>query len=114
VGRIDNVLVRPSASKLEWCALEMQAVYFSGRSMQADFALMRTWLGPGVPFPTGQRRPDFRSSGPKTSYAAIASQSAYAQTVGKEDGRSCGFAVLGVTWEMKRVPHISNQILFGL
>ena len=26
---------------------------------------MREWTGPGVPFPKVQRRPDFRSSGPK-------------------------------------------------
>lgn len=33
VGRIDMVLVRPESDPLAWCALEMQAVYFSGGSM---------------------------------------------------------------------------------
>lgn len=65
VGKIDNVLVNFAGGVLEWCALEIQAVYFSGKSMENDFALMRTWTGPGVPFPQAQRRPDFRSSGPK-------------------------------------------------
>jgi hypothetical protein len=65
VGKIDKVLVNPEGEILRWCALEMQAVYFSGMSMENDFKVMRKWDGPGVPFPNVQRRPDFRSSGPK-------------------------------------------------
>jgi hypothetical protein len=65
VGKIDKVLVNPDGDVLKWCALEMQAVYFSGMSMENDFKVMRAWEGPGVPFPNVQRRPDFRSSGPK-------------------------------------------------
>jgi hypothetical protein len=65
VGKIDKVLVNADGQTLQWCALEMQAVYFSGMSMENDFKVMREWTGPGVPFPQVQRRPDFRSSGPK-------------------------------------------------
>lgn len=65
VGKIDEVLVNTEAGALRWCALEFQAVYFSGKSMENDFRVMREWSGPGVPFPAVQRRPDFRSSGPK-------------------------------------------------
>lgn len=65
VGKIDEVLVNPTGETLRWCALEIQAVYFSGMSMENDFKVMRDWAGPGVPFPNVQRRPDFRSSGPK-------------------------------------------------
>lgn len=65
VGKIDKVLVNAEGETLRWCALEMQAVYFSGMSMENDFKVMRDWKGPGVPFPNVQRRPDFRSSGPK-------------------------------------------------
>ncbi len=65
VGKIDRVLVNPEGEVLKWCALEMQAVYFSGKSMENDFVLMRTWTGPGLLFPQVHRRPDFRSSGPK-------------------------------------------------
>jgi Restriction endonuclease NotI len=65
VGKIDEVLVNCQGGRLRWCALEFQAVYFSGRSMENDFRVMREWTGPGVPFPEVQRRPDFRSSGPK-------------------------------------------------
>lgn len=65
VGKIDKVLVNTEGGKLQWCALEIQAVYFSGMSMENDFEVMGEWIGPGVPFPNVQRRPDFRSSGPK-------------------------------------------------
>lgn len=65
VGKIDKVLVNAAGGTFRWCALEMQAVYFSGMSMENDFKVMREWNGPGVPFPQVQRRPDFRSSGPK-------------------------------------------------
>ncbi len=65
VGKIDRILVNPAGDTLKWCALEMQAVYFSGKSMENDFRLMRTWEGPGLLFPQVHRRPDFRSSGPK-------------------------------------------------
>ncbi len=65
VGKIDNVLVAPKTERLNWCALEMQAVYFSGKAMKSDFKLMASWQKEGIPFPTEQRRPDFRSSGPK-------------------------------------------------
>lgn len=65
VGMIDKVLVNPTGPTLTWCALEMQAVYFSGGRMESDFKVMRKWAGPGLPFPQAQRRPDFRSSGPK-------------------------------------------------
>jgi hypothetical protein len=65
VGKIDMVLLHPDITILRWCALEVQAVYFSGASMSKDFKVMKKWQGPGLPFPQGIRRPDFRSSGPK-------------------------------------------------
>jgi len=65
VGKIDMVLVHPEITALQWCALEIQAVYSSGASMPKDFTVMKDWQGPGLPFPQGIRRPDFRSSDPK-------------------------------------------------
>ncbi len=41
VGMIDKVLVSAEGQLLKWCALEMQAVYFSGKSMENDFKAMR-------------------------------------------------------------------------
>jgi hypothetical protein len=64
VGRIDNILARSVGSRLEWCAVETQTVYFSGRGMESDFESMRSSKGNAI-VPGVTRRPDFRSSGPK-------------------------------------------------
>ncbi|MFQ5810400.1 MAG: NotI family restriction endonuclease [Armatimonadota bacterium] len=66
VARIDNVLVAKQTDKdLAWCALEIQAVYFQGAAMSREWGAIRDHPGPGLPFPTAIRRPDYRSSGPK-------------------------------------------------
>jgi Restriction endonuclease NotI len=64
VGRIDTVLVGERGRALDWCAIEMQAVYFSGDSMGREFAALQKGAE-RMTFPLGKRRPDFRSSGPK-------------------------------------------------
>lgn len=66
VGKIDSILVHPDTSTLQWCAVEMQAVYFSGDKMELEFDHVRDHWHSDVPhFPVGKRRPDYRSSGPK-------------------------------------------------
>jgi hypothetical protein len=65
VGRIDMVLVHPNLEPLTWCALEMQAVYFSGRKMSHEFNYIANHHSDDLPFPVINRRPDYRSSGPK-------------------------------------------------
>lgn len=65
VGRIDKVLVHPTREPVHWCALEIQAVYFSGRTMAREFDMLRRTSSEGLPFPATNQRPDFRSSGPK-------------------------------------------------
>jgi hypothetical protein len=65
VGRIDMVLVSNSHQTMEWCAVELQAVYFSGGEIKKDHPNIRNHSGNGVPMPGVNRRPDFRSSGPK-------------------------------------------------
>lgn len=64
VGRIDLVLINPADPSI-WCAVEVQAVYFSGANMASDYSAIKTYVGNGVPVPSKARRPDFRSSGPK-------------------------------------------------
>jgi hypothetical protein len=64
VGRIDLVLVNPN-DRDKWCAVEVQAVYFSGAEMASDYPDILAYSGNGVPLPAKGRRPDFRSSGPK-------------------------------------------------
>jgi hypothetical protein len=66
-GRIDWILVNPAsmtASELEWCAVETQALYFSGNKMRPEFDAYAA-APSSVLFPVGRRRPDYRSSGPK-------------------------------------------------
>lgn len=65
VGRIDSVLVHPTRDPMYWCALEIQAVYFSGASMGKEFRMLRGFKRKTLPFPAANRHPDFRSSGPK-------------------------------------------------
>jgi hypothetical protein len=65
VGRLDTILVAPDSEPMRWCAVELQAVYFSGKGMKSQFAEFAKWRGPGIPFPNEVRRPDYRSSGPK-------------------------------------------------
>ena len=65
VGRIDHVLVHPETGALSWCALEMQAVYFSGAAMSREFEMLLAAKSDTLPFPAGRRHPDYRSSGPK-------------------------------------------------
>ncbi|MDQ6708385.1 MAG: hypothetical protein M3Z85_20695 [Acidobacteriota bacterium] len=64
IGYIDHVLVHPSRNPLDWCALEIQAVYFSGASMGKDFTALQN-SEELLPFPFANRHPDYRSSGPK-------------------------------------------------
>ena len=66
-GRIDWILVNPATmdvGELEWCAVETQSLYFSGNKMRLEFDAYAKAPSP-VLFPTGKRRPDYRSSGPK-------------------------------------------------
>jgi hypothetical protein len=66
-GRIDWILVDPAtldADDPKWCAVETQALYFSGDEMPLEFAAYAAEPSPML-FPVGKRRPDYRSSGPK-------------------------------------------------
>ena len=65
VGKIDMVLLDKRPGLLKWCAVEIQAVYFSGDEMGKEFKHLKTCNVEGIPIPQGKRRPDFRSSGPK-------------------------------------------------
>lgn len=66
-GRIDWILVDPTSvgsSDLKWCALETQGLYFSGTNWKQEFKAFAE-NGDSIHFPKGQRRPDYRSNGPK-------------------------------------------------
>ena len=63
-GRVDLVIARDGDAS-SWFGLEIQAVYFSGNGMLADFGLLRDNADEKPPEPTAIRRPDRRSSGAK-------------------------------------------------
>lgn len=63
-GRIDLVVAKDGDASA-WFGLEVQAVYFSGKGMRSDFALLLTDDGKNPPGPTALRRPDWRSSSAK-------------------------------------------------
>ncbi|WP_289032755.1 NotI family restriction endonuclease [uncultured Roseibium sp.] len=67
VGRIDMILVKsnsPNANEMQWAAVEIQAVYFSGKKMQLEFDQIVSANG-ALTMPVIKRRPDYRSSGVK-------------------------------------------------
>ncbi|MBC6442635.1 MAG: hypothetical protein GDA53_05825 [Rhodobacteraceae bacterium] len=63
-GRIDLVVARDKGAG-SWFGLEIQAVYFSGKGMSADFEVLRKNTDIPPPEPTALRRPDWRSSSAK-------------------------------------------------
>jgi hypothetical protein len=67
VGRIDMILVKSNAAEnqpMQWAAVEIQAVYFSGREMSIEFRHLAATHG-AISMAQEGRRPDYRSSGPK-------------------------------------------------
>lgn len=68
-GRIDMILCDAESvgagGDLRWCAVETQSVYFSGAAMDRDIEAIRNSGGRHVTYPSGMRRPDFRSSSAK-------------------------------------------------
>ena len=63
-GRIDLVVAETDGG-LSWFGLEVQAVYFSGSGMGAEFERLRTATGSRPYYPDAVRRPDWRSSSAK-------------------------------------------------
>lgn len=107
VGRIDLVFVHPH-DKEKWCAVEMQAVYFSGQAMSKDYPAIMSYNGNGVPMPGGARRPDFRSSGPKRLMPQLMIKVPTLRRWGKKMAVVIDKAFLDAMDPMERVDHISN------
>lgn len=62
VGKIDNILVHPDTSILNWCALEIQAVYASNSAYSKEFRAIASFEGAGIPWPQTKPNLDYRSS----------------------------------------------------
>ena len=108
VGRIDKVLVVPDSNPLAWCALEVQAVYFQGRAMKNDFAVIRDRSGETLPFPSVLRRPDYRSSGPKRLMPQLQIKVPSLRRWGKKMAVVVDRSFFLAMGKMRTVPHISN------
>src|SRR5208282_1402665 len=108
IGRIDNVLVHPSKDPLEWCALELQAVYFSGKSMSNEFRMLAGAEHAALPYPAKHRRPDWRSSGPKRLLPQLQTKVPTIRTWGKKMAVIIDEAFFGSLVGLDRERHLSN------
>jgi len=108
IGRIDNVLVHPSRNPIDWCALELQAVYFSGKSMTNEFNMFALDQSEALPFPAGNRRPDWRSSGPKRLLPQLQTKVPTIRTWGKKLAVVIDEGFFGSLVDLDRERHLSN------
>lgn len=109
IGRIDNVLVHPSREPMDWCALELQAVYFSGKSMTNEFKMLAEGEMEALPFPAQHRRPDWRSSGPKRLLPQLQTKVPTIRTWGKKMAVVIDEAFFKSLVGLKREKHLSNS-----
>jgi len=108
VGRIDMVLLKDSKAPLEWCALEVQAVYITGPSIQADFRALRDHRGDGLPFPPAIHRLDYRSSGPKRLMPQLQIKVPTLRRWGKKMAVAVDSGFFGALSPMQAVGDVSN------
>jgi hypothetical protein len=108
IGRIDNVLVHPTKRPIEWCAVELQAVYFSGKSMNQEFTMLAARQYTEIPFPAAHRRPDWRSSGPKRLLPQLQTKVPTIRTWGKKMAVVIDEAFFGSLVGLAPERHLSN------
>ena len=108
IGRIDNVLVHPSRNPIDWCALEIQAVYFSGKSMSNEFRMLAETELETLAYPAKHRRPDWRSSGPKRLLPQLQTKVPTIRTWGKKVAVVIDEAFFGSLVALDRERHLSN------
>ncbi|MFN0075662.1 MAG: NotI family restriction endonuclease [Prosthecobacter sp.] len=108
IGRIDNILVHPEISpRLHWCALELQAVYFSGKAMAPDFQDIHEHPD-DIRFPVGKRHPDFRSSGPKRLLPQLLSKVPELSRWGRKMAVCVDESFFAELVGLEEVKHLSN------
>lgn len=108
VGRIDHILLAPGTAPLVWCAVEVQAVYFSGKGMKSQYEEFAVWQGGGLPWPNEVRRPDYRSSGPKRLMPQLQTKVPTLRRWGKKMAVVTDRAFFKNMGEMEEVQDISN------
>lgn len=111
VGRIDMVLVSSKtvdSDKKDWAALEVQAVYFSGSAMRPEFSAYSDRSCDWIIFPAGNRRPDYRSSGPKRLMPQLQIKVPTLRRWGRKMAVVVDESFFDSIGEMDNVQHISN------
>lgn len=110
VGRIDMILVKsngPDGSAMEWVAVEVQAVYFSGKKMSIEFDHLRLTQGK-LSMAQEKRRPDYRSSGVKRLMPQLLTKVPTLRRWGKKMAVVVDAPFFYSMGKMERVPHLSN------
>jgi hypothetical protein len=110
VGRIDMILVAdnfPAGGDMKWAAVEIQAVYFSGREMAIEFRDILERQGVAA-MPVEGRRPDYRSSGPKRLMPQLQIKIPTLRRWGKKMAILVDKAFFLSMGQMRRVEHLSN------
>lgn len=107
VGRIDAVLMNPDKPE-QWCTLEFQAVYFSGKGMPTHLAQFADSKLIGLPFPDKSRRPDYRSSGPKRLMPQLQIKVPTLRRWGRKMAVVVDQSFFRSLGSFVKVPHLSN------
>ena len=94
---------------MDWCALELQAVYFSGKSMANEFKMLSVAETEALQFPAKHRRPDWRSSGPKRLLPQLQTKVPTIRTWGKKMAVVIDEAFFGSLVGLEREKHLSNS-----
>ena len=102
------MLVHPSRNPIDWCALEIQAVYFSGKSMRNEFTMLAATEMETLAYPAKHRRPDWRSSGPKRLLPQLQTKVPTIRTWGKKVAVVIDEAFFGSLVALDRERHLSN------
>ncbi len=110
VGNIDMVLAAtntPTGHPMKWVAVEIQAVYFSGKEMGKELTAIAK-NGGRATMPSEGRRPDYRSSGPKRLMPQLQIKVPTLRRWGKKMAVVVDIAFFKSMGKMREVPDLSN------
>lgn len=110
VGRIDMILVKSNSAAgapMEWVAVEVQAVYFSGKKMGIEFDHLTETQGK-FSMAREKRRPDYRSSGVKRLMPQLLTKVPTLRRWGKKMAVVVDAPFFDSMGKMERVSDVSN------
>lgn len=110
VGRIDMILVKSNAvggAAMDWVAVEVQAVYFSGKRMSLEFEHLLKTQGK-LSMAREKRRPDYRSSGVKRLMPQLLTKVPTLRRWGKKMAVVVDAPFFHSMGKMERVKDVSN------